>query len=126
MAKTNKDTGAGKKEVYASKTPARGGVKADNLPERSSLFAKVAPIPAKKAARIMAKKAKSAEPKTGIYQKVRQFLREVKVELKKVTWPTRKETLASTAVVLVLVLILSFFLGVVDMGLTKVITLVIR
>jgi hypothetical protein len=29
-----------------------------------------------------------------------QFLREVKVELKKVTWPSRKQTMGSTVVVL--------------------------
>ena len=43
-----------------------------------------------------------------------QFLREARMELKKVKWPTRKELLASTAVVIVLVLVVSFFLGVVD------------
>jgi preprotein translocase subunit SecE len=35
----------------------------------------------------------------------------VKIELKKVTWPTRKQTLGSTAVVIVLVMIISVFLG---------------
>ena len=34
-----------------------------------------------------------------------QFLREVKVELKKVTWPSRKQTIGSTVVVLVLVVL---------------------
>ena len=43
-----------------------------------------------------------------------QFLRECKMELKKVKWPTRKELLASTAVVIVLVLIVSLFLGAID------------
>ena len=52
---------------------------------------------------------------------VAQFLREAKMELKKVKWPTRKELLASTAMVLVLVLVVSFFLGVVDFGLIKII-----
>jgi preprotein translocase subunit SecE len=50
-----------------------------------------------------------------------QFLREARVELKKVKWPTRKELLASTAVVIVLVLVVSFYLGVVDFGLIKII-----
>ena len=125
MAKTNKETGAGKKEAPATKTQARRGAK-KNVPEGSSPTSKVAVLPVKKASKAMVKKTKSTEPKIGILQKVRQFLREVKVELKKVTWPTRKETLGSTAVVVVLVLIFSFFLGVVDMGLTKLITLVIR
>ena len=81
---------------------------------------------AKKPAKSPAKKAKSQAPKVSIFQKSKQFLREVKVELKKVTWPSRKETLASTAVVLILVIIVAAFLGVVDIGLTKFISLLIR
>jgi len=50
-----------------------------------------------------------------------QFLKEAKMELKKVKWPTRKELLASTAVVIVLTLIVAFFLGFVDLGLIKII-----
>ena len=52
--------------------------------------------------------------------KVSQFFREAKMELKKVKWPTRKELLASTAVVIVLTLIISLFLGLVDFGLIKI------
>jgi preprotein translocase subunit SecE len=54
-----------------------------------------------------------------------QFLREVKVELKKVTWPTRKQTIGSTVVVIVLVMIISLFLGMVDMGLSSMIRAVL-
>jgi preprotein translocase subunit SecE len=43
------------------------------------------------------------------------------VELKKVTWPSRKQTMGSTVVVLVLVIIISLFLGVVDFGLSSLI-----
>ena len=50
-----------------------------------------------------------------ILQKGIQFLREVKVELKKVTWPSRKQTLGSTLVVIILVMIISLFLGLADM-----------
>jgi preprotein translocase subunit SecE len=50
-----------------------------------------------------------------------QFLKESRMELKKVKWPTRKELLASTVVVIVLVLIVSFFLGLIDFGLIKII-----
>jgi len=52
--------------------------------------------------------------------KASQFFREAKMELKKVKWPTRKELLASTAVVIVLTLIISLFLGLVDFGLIKI------
>jgi preprotein translocase subunit SecE len=48
-------------------------------------------------------------------------LREVKTELKKVTWPSRKDTLSGTAVVLVAVFIIALFLGVVDSGLSALI-----
>jgi preprotein translocase subunit SecE len=58
--------------------------------------------------------------------KATRFLREVKIELKKVTWPSRKETLASTAVVILLVVIISSFLGLVDMGLSTLIRFVLR
>jgi len=50
-----------------------------------------------------------------------QFLRESRVELKKVKWPTRKELLAATVMVIFLVLVVSFFLGLVDFGLVKLI-----
>ena len=56
--------------------------------------------------------------KKGYLQQALQFLREVKIELKKVTWPTRKQTLGSTVVVIVLVLLISIFLGLCDMGLS--------
>ena len=55
------------------------------------------------------------------YEGAKQFLREVKTELKKVTWPSRKDTLSGTAVVLVAVFIIALFLGVVDSGLSALI-----
>jgi len=50
-----------------------------------------------------------------------QFLREVIIELKKVTWPSRKQTIGSTVVMIILVMIISLFLGMVDMGLSSLI-----
>ena len=47
-------------------------------------------------------------------QSARQFLAEVVGELRKVVWPTRKETLGTTGVVLILVIILAAYLGLVD------------
>ncbi len=55
------------------------------------------------------------------FDKAKQFLREVRTELKKVTWPSRKDTLAGTAVVLVAVFIIALFLGIVDSGLSSLI-----
>jgi len=55
------------------------------------------------------------------FETAKQFLREVKTELKKVTWPSRKDTLSGTAVVLVAVFIIALFLGIVDSGLSNLI-----
>jgi len=55
------------------------------------------------------------------YEAAIQFLREVKTELKKVTWPSRKDTLSGTLVVLVAVFIIAIFLGIVDSGLSNLV-----
>jgi preprotein translocase subunit SecE len=68
----------------------------------------------------------AAKSRDGILNKSAQFLREVKIELKKVTWPSRKQTLGSTAVVIALVMLISFFLGLVDMGLSNLIRIVLQ
>lgn len=81
-------------------------------------------FPQKKQAPIV--KAAPAKPEKGYLDKGLQFLREVKVELKKVTWPTRKQTIGSTAVVILLVMIISFFLGIVDIGLSSLVRVVLQ
>jgi preprotein translocase subunit SecE len=55
-----------------------------------------------------------------------QFVREAVQELKKVTWPNRRETLGATAVVLFLVVVIAVFLGLVDLGLSRLVGYVIR
>ncbi len=55
-----------------------------------------------------------------------QFLREVRVELRKVTWPSRKQTIGSTTVVIIIVLMISFFLGLVDIGLSSLVKTVLQ
>ena len=62
----------------------------------------------------------------GYIDKGLQFLREVRVELKKVVWPSRKQTIGSTVVVLILVMIISVFLGMVDIGLSSLIRVVLK
>ena len=60
-----------------------------------------------------------------IADKIIRFLKEAKIELKKVTWPTPRQTLASTSVVIIVVIIVSIFLGIVDFGLAKAIRMVL-
>ncbi|MEN8244213.1 MAG: preprotein translocase subunit SecE [Thermodesulfobacteriota bacterium] len=71
-------------------------------------------------------KAPVVKKEKNFIDKSLQFLREVRVELKKVTWPTRKQTLGSTAVVIILVMIISLFLGIVDFGLSNLIRVVLQ
>ena len=52
---------------------------------------------------------------------VKQFLSEVVGELRKVTWPNRKDTLGTTGVVLILVIILAAYLGLVDYILSHIV-----
>jgi len=56
-----------------------------------------------------------------MFQKIIQFLNGAKVELKKVTWPDKKQTLASTAVVIIIVFIVAIYLGIVDYVLAKLV-----
>ena len=53
------------------------------------------------------------------FRKATTFFKEAWQELKRVHWPTRKETYAATSVVLVLVLIIALYLALVDLGLTR-------
>ncbi len=61
----------------------------------------------------------------GIVDKIIQFFREVKIELKKISWPLRNETIASTSIVIIIVLIIGLFLGFVDIGLSKIIKMIL-
>jgi preprotein translocase subunit SecE len=57
---------------------------------------------------------------------VREFLKDVRVESGKVSWPTRIELRDSTVVVIVAVLLVSFYVGVVDFILQYVMRWVFR
>jgi len=60
------------------------------------------------------------------FQKITEFIREVQSELKKVTYPSWPETLGSTAVVIIFVLIVGVFLTLVDLLLVRALSLVIQ
>lgn len=55
-----------------------------------------------------------------------QFLKEVKIELKKVTWPDRKQAAGSTVVVILVVMIISMLLGLMDIGLSSLVKIVLQ
>jgi len=56
-----------------------------------------------------------------------QFFQQVKVEVKKVTWPTKKETIASTVAVFIMVTLAATFLFLADQilawGVDKILTI---
>jgi preprotein translocase subunit SecE len=58
--------------------------------------------------------------------RVTEFFKEVKVEIKKVIYPTREELVGSTWVVIITVLVISLFLGFVDLGLSKLVKVALR
>lgn len=72
-------------------------------------------------------KASAAAPigEPNSIQKAMAFFREVKVELKKVTWPTRKQTTGTTIVVIIFVFIVAAFLGLFDYSLSKLVQVVL-
>jgi preprotein translocase subunit SecE len=62
----------------------------------------------------------------GFLTRAREFIREVLVEFRKVTWPSRQELVNSTAVVIVVTVVLAFFLGAVDIGLARIVERILR
>jgi preprotein translocase subunit SecE len=57
--------------------------------------------------------------------KATQFVSQAQAELKKVTWPTRQQTLASTGVVMVIVAITAVYLGIIDFILAKLVKFIL-
>jgi preprotein translocase subunit SecE len=58
--------------------------------------------------------------------KIGGFLSEVKTELKKVSWSTRKELISSTWIVIISVSLLTLFIGIVDFIISRAVNMVIR
>ena len=57
---------------------------------------------------------------------ITRFMRETKVELKKVTWPTKQELIANTAVVLIAVVICAALIWVIDSFFNVVFRLILQ
>ncbi len=58
--------------------------------------------------------------------KTKLFLEDVKTEMGKVTWPTRKETIATSWVVITIIVLISLYLGACDLILAKLIRIILR
>ncbi len=61
-----------------------------------------------------------------MFEKIKNFFKEVKVEAKKVIYPSREELVGSTWVVITTVFLVSFFLGIIDLGLSKLVGVLVK
>lgn len=61
-----------------------------------------------------------------MYQKFVKFLKESWGEFKRVAWPTKKELISSTTVVILFVLFFAVFIGIIDLLLTQIFTIFIK
>ncbi len=59
-------------------------------------------------------------------EKMKEFFRDVKVEMKKVVYPSKEELIGSTWVVIITAIVISVFLGVVDLGLSRLVKIALR
>jgi preprotein translocase subunit SecE len=92
-------------------------VKVNNSEERE---AKAAPSRVSEAA------AGAAERVTAYPRRMRQFLHDVRVELRQVTWPSSTDVRATTAVVIVTVFFFGAFLALVDTGVSRIVDQILQ
>jgi preprotein translocase subunit SecE len=68
----------------------------------------------------------SPDQVTGWYRRAMRFLSEVRGELSRVTWPTRREVWATTVVVILTSMLFGVYLWVIDLGLSAAMDRIFR
>ena len=68
---------------------------------------------------------KKEEAQPNVFQKIGKWFRDLKVEFKNVTWPTKQTVLTNTSVVLSVIVIGSAFIGLLDTGLLELVKFLI-
>jgi preprotein translocase subunit SecE len=109
------DARAGSRPVTAAGRRRRGAADGDGETGTTRVVArgdKGAPTPSRDAAR-------SASSEGSVIARLRRFLREVVAELRKVHWPTRRQIVVYTVVVLVFVAFMVTLVGLLDIGFQK-------
>ncbi|MFA6947919.1 MAG: preprotein translocase subunit SecE [Eubacteriales bacterium] len=66
-----------------------------------------------------AKPEKKKKDKVKFTDKVKRFFRDYKSEMKKIVWYSRKDTIHSTILVVVAIVISAAFIGAIDFGFSK-------
>ena len=77
----------------------------------------------------VAKKGKDVKPakkEKKPRKSIGQFFRETVAELKKVTWPTRKELLTNTGAVIAFIVVMAMAVGLMDWGLSALLALLVQ
>jgi preprotein translocase subunit SecE len=59
-------------------------------------------------------------------EKIKNYIYEVRSELKKVTWPEKRTLKISTVVIVIFMIIMAIYFGIVDVIFAKVISLILR
>ena len=112
-----------KKKPSAEKKKKKAAVEKESSSASQTSASKPAAVASPKKTILKESALQSKEP--NVVQKAVEFLKEVKVELKKVTWPTRKQTTGTTIVVIIFVFVVAAFLGLFDLGLSKLVQVVL-
>ncbi len=60
------------------------------------------------------------------YKKIQRYVHEIKVEMKKVNWPSRRDLSVFTGVVLLAILVIGIFFWILDTGFTAALRLIIQ
>jgi preprotein translocase subunit SecE len=87
---------------------------ADGQPSKTRRRSKVLVSSSAKAK--AAARTRDKDEQVGLFRRIPIFIREVFAELQKVIWPTRKELLTYTSVVVVFVAIMMTIVGLLDLG----------
>ena len=118
-SKQNRPAGKGNQPPRLQKEQAKGKeqAKAPSRWARARSAAKRS-----RTARNAARPAAARGEKRGL----RKFFRDVRVEMSKVTWPTRKDLIQSTIVVVVAVIIASVYTGALDFVFSRIVDAVLK
>ncbi len=114
-----------KKKSPSEKKKQRASEGADSSGAGASGISGSKPTAAASIKKTASKESVAEYKEPNVFQRSIEFLREVKVELKKVTWPTRKQTTGTTIVVIIFVFVVAAFLGLFDLGLSKLVQVVL-
>lgn len=122
MKNTKKRKKKASRQSTQSTQPNTVSVADSSLAQKKSVKKDIRPVSSKKG---MDRKAGETSGLPKYLNITAQFLKECKIELKKVKWPTRKELLAATSMVIILALVVAFYLGVIDRILVEIVKRVV-